>query len=208
MTDGHVETGIPRPPLDLSSLPLHGLGPASLTWWGTMAFILIEGTGFALTIAIYLYLASLAPSWPMEARAPDLTAGTFMTVLLLASLVPNLLISRWAEAGDLRKIRIGLLIMCAFGAAPIVVRVFEFPALHVWWDTNAYGSIVWLLLGLHTTHLLTDVIDTFVLTALMFTRHAASKRRYGDAQDNVLYWNFVVLAWLPIYGCIYWIPRL
>ena len=23
-----------------------------------------------------------------------------------------------------------------------------------------------------------------------------------------MYWNFVVLTWLPIYGCIYWIPRL
>ena len=30
------------------------------TWWGTLAFMLIEGTGFALAIAVYLYLMSLA----------------------------------------------------------------------------------------------------------------------------------------------------
>jgi heme/copper-type cytochrome/quinol oxidase subunit 3 len=42
----------------------------------------------------------------------------------------------------------------------------------------------------------------------MFTRYGRSRRRFGDIQDNALYWNFVVLAWLPIYGCIYWIPRL
>jgi cytochrome c oxidase subunit 3 len=43
---------------------------------------------------------------------------------------------------------------------------------------------------------------------MMFSRHANNRRRFGDVQDNALYWNFVVLTWLPIYGCIYWVPRL
>ena len=37
---------------DLSELPLHGMGSASPTWWGTLAFMLIEGTGFALVIGV------------------------------------------------------------------------------------------------------------------------------------------------------------
>ena len=37
---------------DLAKLPLHGLRTASVTWWGTLAFMLIEGTGFALVIAV------------------------------------------------------------------------------------------------------------------------------------------------------------
>ena len=44
--------------------------------------------------------------------------------------------------------------------------------------------------------------------ALMFTRKGNNLRRFGDVQDNAMYWNFVVGAWLPIYVCIYWIPRL
>jgi cytochrome c oxidase subunit III len=94
------------------------------------------------------------------------------------------------------------------GIAPLIVRIFEFPALHINWDTNAYGSITWALLGLHTAHILTDLVDTLVLAALMFTRHGDNSRRFGDVQDNAMYWNFVVLTWLPIYACIYWIPRL
>ncbi|MBV8913228.1 MAG: hypothetical protein JOZ05_09345, partial [Acetobacteraceae bacterium] len=46
--------------LDVSGLPLHGIGPESVTWWGALGFMLIEGTGFALVIAVYLYLRSLA----------------------------------------------------------------------------------------------------------------------------------------------------
>jgi heme/copper-type cytochrome/quinol oxidase subunit 3 len=193
---------------DLSALPLHGKETASLTWWGTAAFILIEGTGFALLIAVYLYLMSVAPSWPLDSAPPRLGPGTIVTVILLASLVPNWLIARWAVREELRKVQIGLLIMTALGIAPLIVRIFEFPALLVLWDTNAYGSIIWFLLGLHTTHLITDLGDTVVLAAVMFTRHAPNPRRFGDVQDNALYWYFVVLAWLPIYACLYWVPRL
>jgi len=193
---------------DLSRLPLHGLGRASVTWWGTMAFMLIEGTGFALVIAVYLYLMSLSSTWPINAPSPGLLPGSLVTLILVASVVPNCLVTRWAGQQDLRKVRIGMVIMSLLGIAPLIVRAFEFPALHVKWDTNAYGSVVWTLLGLHTTHIITDLVDTLVLAALTFTRHGKNLRRFGDVQDNAMYWNFVVAAWLPIYACIYWVPRL
>lgn len=194
--------------VDLSALPLHGKESASFTWWGTGAFMLIEGMGFALVIAIYLYLMSVAPAWPINSAPPELAPGAIVTAVLLVSLLPNLLVARWAAREDLRKVRIGLLVMAAFGIAPLIARVFEFPAMLVLWDTNAYGSTVWLMLGLHTTHLITDLGDTIVLAALMFTRHGKGRRRFGDVQDNALYWYFVVLSWLPLYFCLYWVPRL
>jgi heme/copper-type cytochrome/quinol oxidase subunit 3 len=104
-------------------------------------------------------------------------------------------------------VRVGLVIMSVVGIVLLVIRAFEFPILNVSWDTNAYGSIVWFLLGLHTTHLATDVGDTIVLTALMFTRHGHSGRRFSDSEDNATYWDFVVLSWIPIYILLYWVPR-
>jgi cytochrome c oxidase subunit 3 len=194
--------------LDLSNLPPHGVGAASPTWWGTAAFMLIEGAGFALVIAIYFYLMSLAAHWPIDAPPPRLAPGTLVTALLLASLAPNAVLARWAKKRDLRKVRFGLIVMSLLGAAPLLFRIFEFPSLEIKWDGNAYGSIVWTMLGLHTTHLITDLADTLVLTAVMFSRHGDNVRRFGDVQDNIMYWNFVVGAWLPIYFCIYWVPRL
>ncbi len=197
-----------RAVLDVSKLPISGTGTASPAWWGTCAFMLIEGTGFSLAIAVYLYLMSLAPRWPIDAPVPDLNAGLILTAVLILSVIPNMMVARWARQRQLGHVRVGLVVMSAAGIALICLRAFEFPALQVKWDDNAYGSIVWTILGLHTTHILTDVIDTIVLTCLMFTRHGDSPRRYGDVQDNALYWNFVVVTWLPLYLCIYWIPRL
>jgi cytochrome c oxidase subunit III len=193
---------------DVSRLSLHGTGSASTTWWGTLGFMLIEATGFALAIAVYLYLMSIAAIWPIDAPAPDLLPGTLVMLILLASVLPNYLVSKWAEREDLPRVQIGLIVMSILGAVPLIIRSFEFYALRVSWDTNAYGSIVWILLGLHTTHIITDLADTLVLAALMYTRHGRNRRRFGDVQDNAMYWNFVVVAWLPIYGCIYWMPRL
>ncbi|OLP57930.1 cytochrome C oxidase subunit III [Xaviernesmea oryzae] len=194
--------------LDASGLPLHGSGAESPTWWATLAFMLIEGTGFALAIAVYLYLMSLAPEWPLQAPPPDLWAGTSLTLLLIASVVPNILVGRWAQQRNLRRVRIGLVVMTLLGIAPLILRAFEFTTLNIRWDDNAYGSILWMLLGLHTTHILTDVVDTVVLACLMFSRLGDNTRRFGDVEDNCLYWNFVVVAWLPLYGCIYWLARL
>jgi len=170
--------------------------------------MLIEGTGFALAIVVYLYLMSVAPTWPLEAPLPDLLAGTLLTMALLVSVLPNIWVARAAKRGDLRKVRIGLIVMSIAGIVPLVIRPYEFAAMHIKWDGNAYGSVTWLLLGLHTTHIITDLVETFVLAALMFTRHADNLRRYGDVQDNAMYWYFVVLTWLPLYACLYWVPRL
>lgn len=197
-----------RVAVDLSGLPVHAVGPASVTWWGTAGFMVLEGTGFALAIGVYLYLALNAPQWPLASPPPDPGPGTAVTLVLLASVIPNLLLGRWAKQQDLAKVRIGLVAMTILGILPLALRAFEFQAMHVWWDTDAYGSSVWFLLGLHTTHIVTDVADTIVLTALMLTRHGRNRKRFGDVVDNANYWNFVVLTWLPIYLVLYGYPRL
>ena len=51
-------TPAPRFTGDLAHLPTHGFGHRSLTWWGIIGFMLIEGGFFALTIAAYFYLMS------------------------------------------------------------------------------------------------------------------------------------------------------
>ena len=133
--------------------------------------------------------------------------GTVNTIVLLVSIVPNELAKRAAERIDLRAVRIWLFVCLAFGVTFNILRVIEFMSLNVLWNRDAYGSIVWLLLGLHTTHIATDVADTGVLTALMCLG-PIEERRFVDVSENSIYWYFVVLTWLPIYAVIYWAPRL
>ena len=45
-----------RRALNLHALPTYGFGAKALTWWGTLAFIAIEGSVFAMAVGAYFYL--------------------------------------------------------------------------------------------------------------------------------------------------------
>ena len=192
--------------IDASELPSYAFGHRSLMYWGTFAMVAIEATVFALAAFVYFYVRTRVDEWPPAALPPELLWGTANVVLMLVSLIPNQWTKRAAEAEDLAKVRIGLWVCVVFGFGFLVLRALEFTALNVRWDTNAYGSAVWMLLGLHTFHVLTDFWDSVVLAVLMMTDKIEGKR-YVDVSENAMYWYFVVLAWLPIYAIIYWGAR-
>jgi cytochrome c oxidase subunit III len=192
--------------IDVSDLRSYAFSYHSLLWWGTMGMIAIEGTVFALALATYFYFRSHSDVWPMSMAPPDLLWGTLNTAILLASAVPNHLAKKAGEAHQLERVRLWITVSLLFGFAFIAVRVMEFATLNVRWDSNAYGSIVWTLLGFHTVHLVTDVADTLVLAVLLFTGPLDGKR-FVDVSENAMYWYFVVWAWVPIYLTIYWGAR-
>ena len=196
-----------RVALDVSDLPDFGLGHRSLLWWGTASMMIIEGMVFALVIVSYLYLKGRVPHWPPSGPPPDLRWGTLNTIILLASCAPNALTKKAAEKFDLGGVRVWMAVCILFAVGFNVVRALEFTTLNVRWDSNAYGSIVWLALGFHTVHVVTDFLDTSVLAAVVFFG-PVDEHRFVDVSENALYWYFVVLTWLPIYAVIYFAPRI
>ena len=198
----------PRFTGDLAKLPTHAFSHRALTWWGLVAFFLIEGTAFVMAIAAYFFLMNQEQAWPPPPFAPpDLLPGTLFTLVLLLSELPNSIVKHAAEHGQLRQVRRTMLAMCAIGLVMIGLRAWEFASLNVLWYDNAYGSIVWALLLLHAVHFITDWVDTIVLAALMHGEHGVEGRRFVDVSENALYWRFVWLLWLPLYVLIYWLPR-
>ncbi|RVB40104.1 cytochrome C oxidase subunit III, partial [Mesorhizobium sp. M7A.F.Ca.CA.001.06.1.1] len=121
-----------RAAADLSGLPTFGHGPRSPTWWGTLGFMALEGTGFALAAGAYLYLAQSWPDWPLSAPRPNHWPGTIVTILFIVSLVPNHILHRYAKQCSMVPVRIGLMVMSLLGIAPLVVCWFEFPALNIY----------------------------------------------------------------------------
>jgi cytochrome c oxidase subunit 3 len=191
--------------VDVRGLPSYAFGQGSLMWWSTMGLMLIEGTVFAIGVMMYFYLRGVASAWPIDAAPPALRWGTLNTAILLLSLWPNQMAKRAAERQDRVRTRRWLAVCVVFAIVFLAVRALEFTTLNVSWHVNAYGSVVWLLLGLHTTHLITDTIDTAVLAVLLFTGPFEGKR-FVDVSENALYWYFVVGSWLPIYAVIYLAP--
>ena len=193
--------------LDVSKLPPIAFGPRATLWWGVTSLTFIEGTVFALLAESYFYLRLDFAAWPPAGTPrPDLLAATLNMALLLVSIVPMELANHAAK--DERRYLVGIWFLYATlaGLVALVLRAFEFPAFHCQWDTNAYGSIVWTILGAHTTHLVISTADNALLMALMLWG-PVERKHFVDAHINAIYWYFVVGGWMPLYAMLYLVPR-
>lgn len=192
-----------KPVLDVSGLPTVVFREPNPVFWGNVLYMTIEGAMFAMLFASYFYLRTRSTDWPPGVNPPYLWFGMANTLLFLVSVFPARWIQRRARAGDLANTRIGLFLLAVAGLGALILRGWEFPALSCRWDTNAYGSIVWAILILHTGHLITEWVETLVMLGFTLSSKMEGKR-FPDIDVNSDYWYFVV-GWalvmnLVIYG--------
>jgi cytochrome c oxidase subunit III len=203
-----VSAAVPRTAVDVSGLPTTTFGHRSLGWWGTLGFMAIEGTTLVIGLVAYFYLRRNFLTWPPEhTLLPSPFWPTVQVAVLLASLVPVVLADRAGHRLDLPALRRWLGVALAFEVAATFIRWQEFLALNVRWDANAYGSVVWTIVGLHTTLLVADLIETVVMLALLHSPRLV-ERHYSDATDVTLYWYYLVATWIPLYVVVYLGPRI
>ena len=172
---------------DISALPRTVFGHRSLMWWGTIGFIIIEGTTLFICVVSYFYLRRNFSSWPPEHTfRPALLIPTVQAGLMLMSNIPMRSVDRAASRMDIPAVRRGMLICSVLIVAMSVLRWFEFQSLNVRWDTNAYGSVAWATLVTHTTLLFLEMAETIALTVLLFGRQVEDRDLSG-VSDDALY---------------------
>ncbi len=199
----------PRVVLDVSALPDVVFGPRDIMWWGTLGFVVIEGFTLVLCAVVYVYLTQNFVSWPPERTPPpSLTVPTIQLAVMLGSLPLVHWLSRMAHAFDLRRVRTGLAASTLVALLAFLLRVGGCVSqLRVRWDTNAYGSAQWLLLGAHTTLLLFQLIEIGGM-ALLFWFGTVERKHFSDVSDAVFYWWFMVLGYVPIFVLSFILPRI
>lgn len=195
-------------PINVRHLPNLVSGSRAPVWWGVVMLVAIEATVFSTLIASYFYLRMGEPQWPPAGiKEPDLLLPTINTAVLLASSVPMYIADRAVTQGRLSRLWLGLMMAIVLALVFLVLKVVEYSEVPYAWDDHAYGSIVWLIIGFHSTHVITLVLKTIVMLVLAFRGYFNEKRTLG-VQVNGLYWHFVVVVWLPLYVVLYWAPRL
>jgi cytochrome c oxidase subunit I+III len=195
-----------RPAVDASRLPGYAFGPRGLIWWGTSGFMVIEGSMFVMALIVYFYLRLKVQAWPPSLPNPGISYATANLLLVFASCIPCQLAKGAAERFDLARTRLWLGILVLVGIGNVVLRALEYTQLNCRWDFNAYASITWVLLSMHTIHVATDVVDSAVLLAVI-SLEPVTERRFVDVSENSLYWFFIVAWWVPIYLTVYFAPR-
>ena len=204
---GSLNEPIRRPlTLDVSGLPSVAFGHRNTTWLANVFYMAIEGMMFALMFATYFCLRTRSTNWPPGHLPPALRFGALNALVFLVSIIPGCIVKRRAPERNRTAVRNGLLVLALFALAATVLRVFEFSALNCRWTDDAYSSTVWVLIGMHSGHLLTELIETLVLLAISFTSKMEGTR-LADAAINSDYWYFVVITGLMVDLLIYGTTR-
>ena len=189
--------------LDVSPLPTHAFGARDPMWWGMVMFAAIEGTMLVLLAVSYYYVRERIGPWP-----PNLTPkwiawlATGEVALMLASIAPMLRANRGAYEGSVAKMRWGLIGANGFAIAALVCRYIIFQALPFTWDVNAYASVVWMLLGLQTFHLVTGIAENFFFIVLFFKGPVEEKHRI-DVEVGTILWWFVIAGNLLLWAVVF-----
>ena len=196
--------------LDVSELPTAVLDSRSLVWWGTIVMTVIESMVFAIAIGGYFYLRNIATAnaWPPPRIGPPaLTVPTVNLAILLVSALPAYWLDRAGKTKNARRIKILLGVNLVFGTAFLILRWWEFKALHCMWNQSAYASIQWTILGLHTSNLLTSLLETLIVLIYVLFK-PIEDRHFLDARLDGVFWYFIVITWIPLYAVVFLVPRL
>lgn len=177
--------------------------------------VLIETTMFALLIGSYFYLHGNFDVWPPVqanwaiARYHTVPA-LFFAIINLAVIVGSCGPMLWADRAALklkcRSVLLGLTFCLLLGLAAIGLRFRELLDLNFRWDDNAYGSIVWMILGLHLTHLIVGSLENLLMIAWI-VRHGLDRKHARDVRVNAVYWYWIGAVWVVLFAIVDLSPR-
>jgi cytochrome c oxidase subunit III len=194
--------------IDVSALPTDVFGTRGPGFWGIVCFMAVEGTTLAICAATYFYLSKNFDVWPpADTRAPSLLVPTISLIALVASNGLALAMDRAAKEMNVGRTRFLLVVSTIVGVALFGLRLFEFRSLNTTWDANAYGSIVWTIMGLHASLLLMEVMETGGIS-LIYLFGKAQPKHFVHVSENATYWLFSTLSWVPLYAIIFLGPKL
>jgi cytochrome c oxidase subunit I+III len=196
-----------NPSQTLEGLPVMARG-RSLVWGGMVMLVVIELTAFGALIASYLYLRISQTEWPPGGIPhPDLLLPAIGSSLLLLSAIPMWMAERATRAGAVDRVRtlipVGLLLTAAY----LIIKVVEHLQMDYTATSHAYGSAVWTISGYSAFHALT----VFVLGAVLWLLHHRGLlrgRRVAAVEAIAVYWYFVALSSIPVFGTLYVAPYL
>jgi cytochrome c oxidase subunit I+III len=211
-----AEEMIGRKTIDVADLPSTLFDYRAPLWWGNLWGLAIETAVFGILVSIYFAVAmNLSPFPPpradqlpfMDDSLPDLFLPTVTLIVLLLSVIPAVWLDISARRMDERAVKILVVITLMLNVALIVLRAFEFKALHFRWDANAYGSITWTILGMHMIHLIVLAAEDVYLAVWTYARGLDQKHAL-DITVTAVYWYWIAGTWVLLYTLVYFGPRM
>ena len=186
-----------------------GVSPFGIYWQKMMMWWFIVGDAilFAAFLASYGFSRLGTANWPDQSEAFDLNLITLMTFVLISSSATMATAVTAARAGDPGKARKFLGLTLLGGLVFLGMQAYEWS--HIIglggtltenpWGVPAFTAYFFMVTGFHGTHVLIGVI----INLIIFLKQVRGTGTPNGVELAGLYWHFVDLVWVFIFGCFY-----
>ncbi|HTW97743.1 MAG TPA: heme-copper oxidase subunit III [Acidimicrobiales bacterium] len=187
--------------------PVAARGPAyakrpQLLAVGVIIWLGSEFMFFSGLFAAFFTIRAHDHPWPPPGTKLDTYQALAFTFVLLAS-SPTMQFGVWAqERGEFAKAKAWIIVSFLLGAAFIGNQAYEWKTLPFRPRTNAYGSLFYVMSGLHGLHVILGLAAMLALLG----RLAGRKGDPGETavfQAVSYYWHFVDIVWIGLFSALF-----
>jgi cytochrome c oxidase subunit 3 len=173
----------------------------SLLGVGVVVWLSSELMFFAGLFAAYFTLRASTTTWPPSGVELSAARTGLATLVLIASSGTMHIAVGRAERGDRAGAVRGLVLTAVLGLVFLANQAYEYANATFHIDTNAYGSIFYLMTGFHGLHVLGGIVFMLVVAGVIGGRSAAPSG--PTTMVCGYYWHFVDAVWVAMYLTIY-----
>ncbi|MEK7468629.1 MAG: cytochrome c oxidase subunit 3 [Planctomycetota bacterium] len=174
-----------------------------MMWW----FIIGDAILFGSFLAAYGFARISAGSWPDRTQMFSMNFITVMTFTLITSSATMATAVAASRRGD-RKAAFNFTMATAIGGIAFLgMQAYEwYHLIHNGarmgtnpWGAPAFGAYFFTITGFHGSHVASGVL------ILLITAWNAKRGKSGPEGVELtgLYWHFVDLVWVFVFGCFY-----
>ena len=169
---------------------------------GVIIWLGSEFMFFSSLFAAFFTIRGAATTWPPPGTKLDVVQAAIFSVVLLVS-SPTMQAAVWYQERGLRRRARGWLITSwILGALFLANQGYEWKTLPFRPHTNVYGSLFYIMTGIHGLHVLLGLVAMI----LLYGRLAGPKGDPGETpvfQAVSYYWHFVDIMWIGLFSCLF-----
>jgi cytochrome c oxidase subunit 3 len=188
---------------------------------GMWIFLATEVMFFGGMFLAYIVFRSIyGAAFAEAAQHQNVLAGSINTIVLIMSSLMMVLAVRAAQLGQRKSFVFFLLATAALGMVFLGIKGFEYwqhrhealaPGVNYDYarapNANVQALFFWLyfaMTGVHAIHMIIGVVLVLIVAARGW-RGSFMRERYTRAEQMGLYWHFVDVIWLFLFGLFYMI---
>jgi heme/copper-type cytochrome/quinol oxidase subunit 3 len=181
--------------------------PGKLLMW---LLIGSESFFFGSLITSYIYLAFASPHWQSDSQYLDLIKTGIFSLFLFASSGTLILSEHFGE----KKKHVWQLLLLGLTIVAGIVFLFgqgiEYASLfrmNLDPSKTVFTSVFFTLTGFHAFHVIVGLICLIIVFIILY--NPQRREKFGVSLRYIgLYWHFVDIVWIAVFGVVYILPRL